>query len=352
MHLVVKDHLSLSFAVLALAGLLSGCGGGSSPTSGPPPNPLTNPDAVLFGSGRAQDASWHFYAMNPDGSGVVRIAALNNLNARMSEGIAVNQSGTVANVTLDGGFAVGGGPQIERRLVRLSDGVTLFELFTTRSAVPTVFAANSNGSRMALAGTPAPNDPYAIYLMAPDGTQKTRVYAIPSGTTISEIIFGPDDATLYFVALADNIDAQNPAGALYKLPMGAAAPTLLANLSAPIRSVHTSRDGTRLAFLSVVVAQDLLGATIAPVTLRADGLSLTRGATITIQGAFAVWDAAIASRADGFHILYATSIDGDKEIFDARLDGRGLAQVTFNAAGNATPGSRQATNAHRSLGGR
>ncbi|MCW3100026.1 MAG: hypothetical protein JWL77_5644 [Chthonomonadaceae bacterium] len=355
MKFALKYRIACSLAVAALAGPLTGCGG-SSGTSGPggaAVDALTNPDHVLFGSGRAQDASWHFYAMNPDGSGVVPVSSLNSLNALLCEGVSLNQTGTFATLTFDDGSQPGPGPEVERRLVRLSDGATLLAVTMPTADPQTVFAVNSSGSQAAIAGSPASTDPYAIYLMAPDGTQKTRISAIPTGTTVSEISFAPDGTTLYFVALAGSAGAPFPA-ALYKLTLEASSPTLVANISVPLRSLHISRDGKQLAFVSVAEASDLHSATITPYALRTDGSGLTKGAAIAINEPFPVWNAVIASRADGFHLLYAISVDGAKEIFDVRTDGSGRTQITFNAAGNTGPGSRQAamTGVLRSLGGR
>jgi len=344
-----------SLVVLALAGLLAGCGGsGSSSAPHDPTNPLTNPDVIIFGSGRSQDASWRFYAMNPDGSSVVRVTGLNSLNARLSQGVSLNQSGTFASVTLDAGVQPGPGPEVERQLVRLNDGTILFSALMSIFDPQTLFAANSSGSQIAILGSPAPADPYALYMLAPDGTRKTRVFTVPSDTDIRELLFAPDNRTLYFVALTAATTTAPAISSLYKLPIGAAAPTLLATIDAPIRSVHTSRDGSRLAFLQVTEAQNLQSATITPYTLNANGTGLSQGTPIPINAFLEPWDAVIASRADGFHILYAAPVDGANEIFDVLLNGSGKAQITSNAAGNASPGSRQATttNTLRGLGGR
>jgi len=355
MSLALKCCPRHMFALLMLAGFLAGCGGsGSNPASNTPGNPLTNPDAVLFASGRAPDASWHFYAMNPDGSNVVLVPTLNRWNASRNEGIAVNQSGTFAGLTFDLGVQPGPGPSVTRHLVRLSDGATLFSGFMSRVGPQTLFAANSSGSQIAFLGSPIGTDPYALYLVAPDGTQKTRIYDVPAVAPITEILFAPDDRTLYFAALISGINPLAPVGVLYRLPRGATTPIQVASVEGPITSVHTSRDGSRLAFLQVTQAADSQSATIVPYTVNANGSGLTQGATIAVAASLNPWDAAIASRADGFHVLYVAPVDGANEIFDVRLDGSARTQITFNAAGNDSPGSRQATTAgaHRSLGGR
>ena len=354
MKLALKCRMRCSLIVAALASLMAGCGSSSSMLGGAGTtiDALTNPDHILFGSGRAQDASWHFYAMNPDGSGVVPVTALNSLNAHLCQGVSLNQAGTFATLTFDAGAQPGPGPEVARLLVRLSDGATLLTVVNPTSDLQTVFAANVGGTQIAVAGSPAPTDPYAIYLTAPDGTQKTRISAVPAGTSVSEIVFAPDGTTLYFVALAVS-GAPFPAS-IYKLSLEASSPTLVANIGVPIHSLHIHRDGTQLAFVSVAPAADLRGATVTPYALRTNGSGLTPGAVVAIDEPLPVWNTAIASRSDGFHLLYVASVYGAKEIFDVRSDGSGRTQITFNAAGNASPGSRQAAiqGALLGLGGR
>ena len=172
------------------------------------------------------------------------------------------------------------------------------------------------------------------------------------------------------MASIDGIDPLAPVGVLYKLRPGATTPTQVASIAGPITSVHTSRDGSRLAFLSVAQAPDLQSATIVPYTVNTDGSGMTQGATLAFDPSLHSWDATLASRADGFHVLYTAPVDGAAEVFDVRLDGSGKMQITFDAAGNNSPGSRQAAvtnarqatlanarqatmaNARRSLGGR
>ena len=356
---------------LLLASFLVGCGNGSGGAfstalnSSPGNNnaaggtntgniaatdPLTNPDLILFASGRAQDQTWQYYAMNPDGSGVKAVSGLSGLNARLGEGLAVNQTGTFASLAFD--YATGGGT--ERILVRLSDGKKLLDFIQTSGTLPTVFAANSSGAQVAVAGKPTPGDAYAIYLMAPDGTQKSLIYTPPAGSAITEILFAPNDQTLYFVLIptgAANLTAQN--AVLYQIAASGGAPVKLADISAPITSIHTSRDGTKLAFISLVGAPDFQSAVFTPYTLNADGTGLTKGAVTTLSGFVAYWNVVLAGRPDGFHVLYVSNADGAAEIYDMRPDGTGLTQITFNAAGNSIPGSRQASGSRiLTLGGR
>ena len=130
---------------------------------------------------------------------------------------------------------------------------------------------------------------------------------------------------------------------LYKLTAGG-TPVAVANINAPIYSVHTSRDGTKLAFLTYSEAADLSSLTFTPYTLNADGTGLTKGAATTtnndkvdpaVRGEVAPVNSSIASRADGFHVLYSDTKSGAAEIYDMRPDGSGLKQITSTAAGNA-----------------
>ena len=188
-------------------------------------------------------------------------------------GIAVNQTGTLVTLTIDNVNMA-----VTRSLIRLSDGATLYG---TNLTLPLGnFAANSNGSQLAVAGQPVSTDPFAIYLMKPDGTQKMQVAAIPTGTYVSEITFAPDDQTLYFVAAAPLNLFHVGNGVLYKLTAGG-TPVAVANINAPIYSVHTSRDGTKLAFLTYSEAADLSSLTFTPYTLNADGTGLAKGAATT-----------------------------------------------------------------------
>lgn len=334
-----KNLLGCALAALALPGLLTGCGdsrGGTTPVT----NPLTNPDVILFGAGRATDASWHFYAMNPDGSGTVLVPGLSSLNAKLSQGITLNQDAAFAAVAL----ASADGSVVERRLIRLSDGVAVYSVTTLNGQQPTVFSPNSAGGLLTVAGSPAPSDPYGIYTVSPDGTQKNRLYTLPAGPLprgngINEIINSPDGANIYFVMQTPQVDTA-PINVLYKLGALASVPTVIADIGKPIRSLHTSRDGTKLAFVSVEQAFTSPNAAITPYTLNADGTGLTKGATITITGSFAPWDANIASRADGFHLLYAVMVNGVKQIFDVRPDGSGRTQITAGTTDSASPGSR------------
>lgn len=339
-------------------GLLAGCGG-SGGTVTPAVNPLTNPDVVVFASGRAADGNWHFYAMNPDGSGVIPLPGNQYLgdSAKYIEGIALNQTGTFLTYTISG--IVGS----DRFLTRLSDGSQVYHQFGASQADS--LAANSNGTRLAIAGIPSATDPYAIYLMNPDGTQKTQVATLPAATAVSEITFAPDDQTLYYVtsAILPHFEVGN--GILYRMTSGG-TPVAIVNNSVPIASLHTSRDGTKLAFISYVETADQSSITFTAYTVHSDGTGLTKGATTTltgnpdvsggvpaVNGAVAPWNISIASRADGFHVLYRNTVNGVDELFDMRPDGSGLKQITFNAGGNAIPGSRAATlGAVRMLGGR
>lgn len=350
-------------ATLLLAGFLAGCGGGDA-SSAPPlqtlpgggntggngsVNPLTNPDVVLFASGRTPDGSERFYAMNPDGSGVTPVAALSAFNAALGQGLTLNQSGTFASMAFDSGT----NSSIERRLVRLNDGATVLTFNTRYTSPQTVFAANSKGTKAAVAGSPTATDPYAIYLMNPDGTQKTQAAALPAGTSVSEITFAPDDQTLYFIGFPDTSTAFAGNGTLYKLAPGATAPVSIANVNTQISSLHTSRDGTKLAFMSILTASDFKSTAFTPYTLNADSTGLAKGVTTTLNEFVPFWDAVIASRTDGFHVLYVSSSDGARELFDMRPDGTQLKQITFNAAGNSIPGSRQAKVGFiRTVGGR
>ena len=356
----------LSSLTLLPAGLLTGCGGGSgafSPglngvqatqqqqTGGTTAaNPLTNPDIVIFASARSADQAWHYYAMNPDGSGLVQLTQL-TANARLGEGIQLNQTGTYGVFAFD--YATGGGT--ERTLYRLSDGKAFTDIITTFGRVNTVLAANSTGSKVAVGGAPTAGDPNALYVMNLDGTQKTALYTPPAGSTFNEVSYAPDDQTLYFV-LQTPASGETPAAVtLYKLPAGASVPVVMANVGTGIQSVHTSRDGTKLAFISLVSAQDFSSATFAAYTLNADGTGLTKGVSTTQNNFVFPPDISIASRADGFHVLYVSRADGAQEIYDMRPDGTGLTQLTYNAAGNTLPGSRQTTLSGSrilSLGGR
>jgi Tol biopolymer transport system component len=348
----------------ALASALAGCGG-SSGAAGPgnttsgtgtntggttsAANPLTNPDLILFASARTPDSSTRFYAMNPDGSRVTPVASLSKFNARLSEGASLNQSGTFAVLAFD--FNTGGG--ILRQLVKLSDGSTLLQIITSSLSPQTVFAANSTGTKVAVGGSPTSTDAYGIYLMNPDGTQKTQVYALPAGNAISEITLAPDDQTIYFVAFPTTNISFAGNGTLFKLAPGATAPIALANVDAPIYSLHTSRDGTKLAFVSVVEAADNQSGIFTPYTLNADGTNLVKGSATPLGGFVAPWNVVIASRTDGFHVLYVSSADGAQEIYDMRPDGTGLTQISFNASGSNNPGSRQAIlQSVQTLGGR
>jgi Tol biopolymer transport system component len=321
---------------LVLAALLAGCGGGSnnvvSTSGGTATSALQNPDHILFASGRAEDETWQFYVMNPDGSDVTAVTSLQKYDARLCEGIAFNRTGADATIAFDYGTGAG----TERMLFRLSDGTKLLDIISTFDTGTTVFAANSTGSKVAVAGSPAAADPQGIYVMNPDGSQKTKVYALPAGGTASEITFGPDDQTLYYVF--------TPAGAaaptLYKLAQGAATPTPLLAPGVPIQSVHFSQDGSKIAFVSVVVAVDNSKTSITAYTLNADGSGLTKGVTTTLTGIFFAPDISIASRADGFHVLYVSKQDGSEEIYDMHPDGTAVTQLTYNAAGNTTPGGR------------
>ena len=107
MYLLRTLRSARSLAALALAVLLAGCGGSGNSGSSLFVDPLTNPDVVLLGSGRAADASWHFYAMNPDGSSVTPVSGLNSLDARLSRSVVVNQNATFADI---GGKQVGPEP--------------------------------------------------------------------------------------------------------------------------------------------------------------------------------------------------------------------------------------------------
>ena len=326
---------------MALAGLLTGCGSSGDGT-GLATSPLTNPDLVLFGSGRAADASWPFYAVNPDGSGTVPVPGLRSLNAKFSRGITLDQSGTFAALALGSATAA----EVERRLVRLSDGATIFSATSADRQRPTVFSPTLRNGLLAVAGSPAPGDAYGIYTVSPDGTQKTRLYTLPVPAVapafaagIREILSSPDGMTLYFVTQSLTVDTP-PIDVLYRLAIGESAPTVIANIGQPIGSVHISSDGTKLAFVSVAPSFDLTSVAITPYTLNTDGSGLTKGAAIAMNEYVAPENATIASRADGFHLLYLASISGVKQVFDVRPDGTGRKQVTFNAADSATPGSR------------
>ena len=180
-------------AVLLLMVLLAGCGG-SSGTSTPTVNLLTNPDVVLFASGRAANATWSFYAMNPDGSGVTPVSALGSLgtSAASVRGIAVNQTGTLVTLTIEqrqhGCHTFPDPPERRCNAVR-------------HQSDPAVRKLRGELERVAVGSRRSAGfyDPFAIYLMKPDGTQKMQVAAIPTGTYVSEITFAPDDQTLYLL---------------------------------------------------------------------------------------------------------------------------------------------------------
>jgi len=349
----------------ALASALAGCGGsgsaaapGGNTTSGngtnaggatSAANPLTNPDLILFASARTPDSSTRFYAMNPDGSRVTPVASLSKFNARLSQGVSLNQSGTFAVLAFD----FGTGSAIQRQLIRLSDGAALLTFTAPYINPQTVFAANSTGTKVAVGGSPTSTDAYGIYFMNPDGTQKTQLYALPAGSSISEITLAPDDQTIYYIAYPTTITSFAGNGTLYKLAPGATVPIALAHVDAPIYSLHTSRDGTKLAFVSLVETDGNQSGVFTPYTLNADGTNLVKGSTTSVSGFVAPWNVVIASRTDGFHVLYVSSADGAQEIYDMRPDGTGLTQISFNAAGSNSPGSRQAIlTSIQTLGGR
>jgi Tol biopolymer transport system component len=330
--------------VLLFLSLLAGCGG-SDGTVTPTVNPLTNPDKVLFASGRTSDSIWRFFAMNPDGSSVTLVPTLNKIGAKDILEIAVNQNGT--HVVLEKQGFIGS----VRSLVRLSDGVTLYS--TSLSSAQTVLAANSTGTQIAVAGQPAVGDPYAIFLLATDGTSKNRIAAVPAGSVVSEITFSLDDQTLYYVTVPVGSSTQALGNGLLTKLVAGGTPIVVANIGASIRSVHTSRDGTKLAFLSEAQAADGSVHTFTPYTLHADGTGLQKGAVTTLTEDMTPLNISIAGRADGFHILYASTVEGAEELFDMRPDGSDLRQITFNAAGNGVPASRAVTaDIIRMLGGR
>jgi len=332
---------------------LAGCGG-SGGTVAPAVNPLTNPDVIVFASGRAADAAWHFYAMNPDGSGVTQLPGSLGTSATYIEGVSLNQTGTYFTTTIS---ALAGS---DCYLTRLSDNTSVSHLRNGS------LAANSNGTQLAFAGVPAASDPYAIYLLNPAGTQKTQVAPLPAADgPVTEITFAPDDKTLYYVTAPAFPNSQAGNGILYRLTSGG-TPVAIVNNGIPIASVHTSRDGKRLAFVSSVETADQSSITFTAYTLNSDGTGLTKGATTTVignpgingsvpptGGAVSPLNISMASRADGFHVLYMNTVNGIEELFDMHPDGSGLKQITFNAGGNAIPASRAAVGSSiRMLGGR
>lgn len=354
--LSVQIRRKLSPFALLLAGFLAGCGSSNSSVA-PAVNALTNPDRILFASGRTATAAWSFFAMNPDGSGVVPMPTLDAVegsDARYVVGLAVNQSGALVTLTVLGATGA------VHNLVRLSDGAVLYGASALRGRN---FAANSGGTQIAFAGSPADSDPYAIYLLNPDGTNQTLAAAVPAGSFVSEIAFAPDDKTLYYVVVSSGpgipIDpgATLAKGALTKLSPGA-VPVVVANVDAQIQSVHTSQDGTQLAFISYAQAADLSSVTFTPYTLKADGTGIAKGAVTTLAeplapGVVSPLNVGIASRADGFHVLYVSPVAGIEQLFDMRPNGSGLQQITSNAGGSAVPGTRAAAaGPMKMLGGR